>query len=119
MGQQARNDKLIGIEKNGATLDGKVIIDLFKYTKEEGRGDFVNPMGGDELENSLADDIQESRRWNNPFEGLPSYPNEFELGLLKTIDLVLCYLLIVILTGKFKPLSRLVIQLKYDWLTFP
>ncbi|XP_061337493.1 uncharacterized protein LOC133284491 [Gastrolobium bilobum] len=47
--------------------DEKVIFERFKHTEDE-KEDFVSPFGVDELENSVADDIQESKKRKNPFQ---------------------------------------------------
>lgn len=70
--------KHIGEERKGATADDKVILEMFKHTEEDGKSDFVIPVDVDELESSVADEVQESRKRKNPFEGLLSYPNEFD-----------------------------------------
>ncbi|PNX86556.1 hypothetical protein L195_g043511, partial [Trifolium pratense] len=69
-------------ERKGATANDKVILGMFKQTEEERKNDFVIPLDVDELENSVADDVQQSRKRKNPFEGLPSYPIESETGVL-------------------------------------
>jgi len=76
------NVKQIEEERKGATADDKVILEMFKHTEEDGKNDFVIPVDVDELENSVADDVQESRKRKNPFEGWLSYPNEFDPGVL-------------------------------------
>lgn len=75
--EQVGNVKQVEEEKHGGTAGDKVIMEMFKHTKEEGKSDFIIPIDVDELENSVADDIQESRKRKNPFEGLPSSLNEF------------------------------------------
>jgi len=68
---------------------------MFKHTEEDRNNEFVIPLDVDELENSVADDVQDSRKRKNPFEGLLSYPNEFDPGVLVINHLVFtfCYLL--------------------------
>ncbi|AES61882.1 hypothetical protein MtrunA17_Chr1g0196621 [Medicago truncatula] len=63
------NVKQIEEERKGATTDDKVILEMFKHTEEDGKNDFVIPVDVDELENSVADDVQESKKRKNPFEG--------------------------------------------------
>ncbi|TKY51801.1 hypothetical protein E2542_SST23320 [Spatholobus suberectus] len=56
-------------EKNGGSGSGdKVIIESFKHTEED-KGDFVSQIVVGELEDSVADDIQESKKRKAPFEG--------------------------------------------------
>ncbi|MCI35618.1 hypothetical protein A2U01_0056839, partial [Trifolium medium] len=74
-------------ERKGATANDKVILGMFKHTEEERKNDF--PVDVDELENSVADDVQQARKRKNPFEGLPSYPSEFEPGVLKPIGTII------------------------------
>jgi hypothetical protein len=76
-------------ERKGATANDKVILGMFKHTEEEKKNDFVIPLDVDELENSVADDVQQSRKRKNPFEGLPSYPSGFKPGVLKVNCLLL------------------------------
>ncbi|KAK2457321.1 hypothetical protein P8452_04144 [Trifolium repens] len=56
-------------ERKGATANDKVILGMFKHTEEEKKNDFVIPLDVDELENSVTDDVQQSRKRKNPFEG--------------------------------------------------
>ncbi|KAI5399322.1 uncharacterized protein LOC127091148 [Lathyrus oleraceus] len=56
-------------ERKFATADEKLILGMFKHTEEEGKCDFVLPLDVDQLENSVANDRQESRKRKNPFEG--------------------------------------------------
>ena len=88
--EQAGRVKQVEEERCGAS--DKVIFEKFKHTDEE-KEDFVGPLCADELENSVADDIQESRKRKDPFEGLPFHTNKFDIYF-------------IILTGSFKPLLR-------------
>jgi len=47
-----------------------VIFESFKHTEEDKR-DFVRQIGVDELENSVADNNQDSKKRKIRFEGLP------------------------------------------------
>lgn len=98
-------------ERKFATADEKLILGMFKHTEEEGKCDFVLPLDVDQLENSVANDRQESRKRKNPFEGLDFYSDVFEHAVFKINYLVLA-LLFVILMGKLKLLFREIIQLK-------
>ncbi|XP_058742169.1 uncharacterized protein LOC131614621 [Vicia villosa] len=49
-----------------ATADEKLLLGMFK---QEGKCDFGIPLDVDELENSVADNGQGSRKRKNPFEG--------------------------------------------------
>ncbi|KEH25439.1 hypothetical protein MTR_6g023085 [Medicago truncatula] len=62
--------KQIEEDIKGATTDDKVILEMFKHTEEDRNNDFVIPLDVDELENSVADDVQESRNRKTPFEGV-------------------------------------------------
>ena len=74
--EQAGRVKQVEEERRGAS--DKVIIERFKHTDEE-KEDFAGPLWADELENSVADDIQESRKRKDPFDGLPFHPNKFDI----------------------------------------
>ncbi|KAK7356493.1 hypothetical protein VNO80_15766 [Phaseolus coccineus] len=57
------------VEKEGnSNNDSKVIFESFKHTEEDKR-DFVRQIGVDELENSVADDNQDSKKRKIRFEG--------------------------------------------------
>lgn len=75
--QQVGSVKQVEEERKAATTDDKVIFEMFKHTDEDGKSDFVIPFDVDELEHSVTDNVQESRKRKNPFEGLHSYPNEY------------------------------------------
>jgi hypothetical protein len=50
--------------------------------EEERKNEFVIPLDVDELENSVTDNVPQSRK--NPFEGLPSFiPVNLSPGFLK------------------------------------
>lgn len=66
IGEQAGTVEQVEEERNSGS--DKLIFERFKHTDEE-KGDFVSPFGVDELKNSVADDIEESRKRKNPFEG--------------------------------------------------
>lgn len=72
-GEEGGAVKEVEKEKNGGS-DDKVIFKSFKHTEEDKR-DFVDQIEVGELENSVAEDIQESNKRKTPFEGLssPSY----------------------------------------------
>jgi len=53
--------KQIEEDRKGATTDDKVILEKFKHTEEDRNNNFVIPLVVDELENSVADDVQKSR----------------------------------------------------------
>ncbi|XP_020222856.1 uncharacterized protein LOC109805246 [Cajanus cajan] len=52
----------------GSGSDDKVIFESFKHTEED-KEDFVSQIAFGELENSVGDDIQESKKRKAPFEG--------------------------------------------------
>jgi len=53
--------KQIEEDRKSATTDDKVILEMFKHTEEDRNNDFVIQLDVDELENSVADDVQKSR----------------------------------------------------------
>ena len=53
--------KQIEEDRKGATTYDKVILEKFKHTEEDRNNNFVIPLVVDELENSVADDVQKSR----------------------------------------------------------
>ncbi|WVY96010.1 hypothetical protein V8G54_028161 [Vigna mungo] len=64
-------------EENGTAKDGKegnsnndskLIFESFKHTEED-KKNFVSEIGVDELENSVADTNQDSKKRKTPFEG--------------------------------------------------
>ncbi|QCE07747.1 hypothetical protein DEO72_LG9g2767 [Vigna unguiculata] len=56
-------------EKEGnRNNDSKVIFESFKHTEEDKRN-FVGEIGVDELENSVVDNNQDSKKRKTPFEG--------------------------------------------------
>ncbi|KAK7268662.1 hypothetical protein RIF29_21367 [Crotalaria pallida] len=63
--EQAGTVKQVEEEKNSGS--DKLIFEKFKQTDEEKR-DLVILLDVDDLENSVAEDIQESRKRKNPFE---------------------------------------------------
>ncbi|KAK7343976.1 hypothetical protein VNO77_13142 [Canavalia gladiata] len=68
-GEEAGNVKQFEKGKNSASgCDDKVIFEGFKHTEED-KGDFVSQIDIGELENSVAGDIQESKKRKNPCEG--------------------------------------------------
>ncbi|KAG4983793.1 hypothetical protein AAZX31_10G182100 [Glycine max] len=66
-GEEGGAVKEVEKEKNGGS-DDKVIFKSFKHTEEDKR-DFVDQIEVGELENSVAEDIQESNKRKTPFEG--------------------------------------------------
>jgi len=61
-----------------------VIFESFKHTEEDKR-DFVSQIGVVELENSVADNNQDSKKRKILFKGLPPCPDKFDLsGVLKS-----------------------------------
>ncbi|KAK8467699.1 hypothetical protein PHAVU_007G134400 [Phaseolus vulgaris] len=59
------------VEKEGnSNNDSKVIFESFKHTEEDKR-DFVRQIGVDELENSVADNNQDSKKRKIRFEEYP------------------------------------------------
>ncbi|KAL2325031.1 hypothetical protein Fmac_024089 [Flemingia macrophylla] len=68
-GEGGEASKEIEKEKScGFGSNDKVIFESFKPTKED-KGDFVSQIDFGELENSVGDDIQESKKRKAPFEG--------------------------------------------------
>jgi len=55
-----------------------VIFESFKHTEEDKRN-FVGEIGFDELENSVVDNNQDSKKRKTPFEGSLPCPNKFDL----------------------------------------
>ncbi|CAK8572901.1 unnamed protein product [Lathyrus sativus] len=68
--EQVGSVKQTDEERKCATADEKLILGMFKHTEKEGKCDFVLPLDVDELENSVANDRQESRKRKNLFEGV-------------------------------------------------
>ncbi|KAK7391587.1 hypothetical protein VNO78_20004 [Psophocarpus tetragonolobus] len=66
-GKEGGTVKEVEKEKNNGN-DDKVIFESFKRTEED-KGELVCQIGDDELENSVADDVQESKKRKAPFEG--------------------------------------------------
>jgi hypothetical protein len=72
-------------ERKGATANDKVILGMFKHTEEEKKNDFVIPLDVDELENSVADDVQQSRKRKNHLKVCLLIPVDLSPGFLKLI----------------------------------
>lgn len=73
-GEEGAAVKEVEKEKNlGSGSDDKVIFESFKHTEED-KGDLVSEIDVGQLENSVADDVQESKKRKAPFEGLLSPP---------------------------------------------
>ncbi|KAE9589787.1 hypothetical protein Lal_00021582 [Lupinus albus] len=65
-GEQIETVKQVEEGRNNGS--DKLIFERFKKSDDE-KGDFVDPLVVDELENAVAGDIQESRKRKNPFAG--------------------------------------------------
>ncbi|CAL0321181.1 unnamed protein product [Lupinus luteus] len=65
-GEQIETVKQVEEVRNNGS--DKLIFETFKKSDEE-KGDFVDPLVVDELENAVAGDTQESRKRRNPFAG--------------------------------------------------
>ncbi|XP_054805326.1 uncharacterized protein LOC129308280 [Prosopis cineraria] len=57
------------VDKETKSISDRVIFEKFKHNDEE-KGDFIGPSGVNETENSVEDDMQESRKRKNAFAGL-------------------------------------------------
>ncbi|ESW16163.1 hypothetical protein PHAVU_007G134400 [Phaseolus vulgaris] len=68
------------VEKEGnSNNDSKVIFESFKHTEEDKR-DFVRQIGVDELENSVADNNQDSKKRKIRFEEYPLSESQIRGG---------------------------------------
>ncbi|KAI9115015.1 hypothetical protein K1719_014028 [Acacia pycnantha] len=57
------------VDEETKSISDRVIFEKFKHNDEE-KGDFIGPNGVNETENSVEDDMQDSRKRRNPFVGL-------------------------------------------------
>ena len=65
-------------EEETKSINDTVIFEKFKHTDQE-QGEFIAPYCDDEGQCSVVNDVPESRKRKNPFEGWPSYPTILDL----------------------------------------
>ncbi|KAF7837326.1 uncharacterized protein G2W53_005808 [Senna tora] len=56
------------VEEDTKSVGDRIIFERFKHTDKE-KEDFISPSGFNETENSVMDDVQDSMKRKNPFEG--------------------------------------------------